>query len=208
MDRPRPSMSGMDVRMSFQDNDLLHRRTSNEATQDGGKKRNGSRWVDSSTRNDTGYEEGEEFEMLLDPANPDAEVAGFDDDDDKEGGSSLKKEVEDSPYEEVRAAVKNVDEDLPCNTVRAWTIGLTLVVFGASANTLFSLRSPSIGLGPLVAQIIAWPIGQAWERWMPVRHMRTFGLSWELNPGSVGKSASQSGQDQARVGCIFSLEDC
>lgn len=177
-------MSGMDVRMSFQDSDLLHRRTSDEATQDGGSNRqNGSHWVESSARNDTGYEEGEEFEMLLDPANPDAEVAGSDDDDDKEGGSSLKKEVEDSPYEEVRAAVKNFDEDMPCNTVRAWTIGLTLVVFGASANTLFSLRSPSIGLGPLVAQIIAWPIGQAWERWMPVRHMRTFGLGWELNPG-------------------------
>jgi len=175
-------MPGMDVRMSFQDDDLLRHRTSHEATQDSGRKQNGSHRVDSSARNDTGYEEGEEFEMLLDPANPDAEVVGPDDDD-KEGGSSSKKEAEDSPYEEVRAAVKNFDEDLPCNTVRAWTIGLTLVIFGASANTLFSLRSPSIGLGPLVAQIIAWPIGQAWEMWMPVRHMRTFGLSWELNPG-------------------------
>lgn len=69
------------------------------------------------------------------------------------------KEIEDSPYPEVRAAVRNYDEDVPCNTIRAWTIGLSLVFLGASMNTLFSLRAPSIGLGALVAQIIAWPIG-------------------------------------------------
>jgi hypothetical protein len=27
---------------------------------------------------------------------------------------------------------------------------------GASMNTLFSLRSPNISLGPLIAQVIAW----------------------------------------------------
>ena len=70
------------------------------------------------------------------------------------------KEEEDSPYPEVRAAVHNYDEDVPCNTVRAWTLGLTLVFIGASMNTLFSLRAPSIGLGALVAQIIAWPLGR------------------------------------------------
>jgi len=56
--------------------------------------------------------------------------------------------------------VHNYDEDVPCNTVRAWTLGLTLVFIGASMNTLFSLRAPSIGLGALVAQIIAWPLGR------------------------------------------------
>lgn len=122
--------------------------------------------------------------MLLDPANPNEDVTGPGDED-EEDGPSLKKEGDDSPYEEVRAAVKNFDEDMPCNTVRAWSIGLCLVVVGASANTLFSLRSPSISLGALVAQIIAWPIGQAWERWMPVRQMNTFGIRWELNPGLV-----------------------
>ena len=31
---------------------------------------------------------------------------------------------EDSPYPEVRAAVRNYDEDVPANTVRAWVIGM------------------------------------------------------------------------------------
>lgn len=58
-----------------------------------------------------------------------------------------------------------------------------LVVIGASMNTLFSLRSPSIGLGSLIAQIIAWPIGHGWAKVMPTRQFNTFGLRWSLNPG-------------------------
>lgn len=137
-------------------------------------------------------EEGSEYELLLDPNLPDEyepKLADFE----KETGSlddeaALKHddddaEVEDSPYPEVRAAVRNYDEDVPCNTVRAWTIGLTLVVVGASMNTLFSLRAPSIGLGALIAQIIAWPMGHGWAKVMPERKFRTFGLTWSLNPG-------------------------
>lgn len=108
-------------------------------------------------------------------------VAPFDDE------AAMKRaevlEEEDSPYPEVRAAVRNYDEDLPCNTIRAWTIGLTLVFVGASMNTLFSLRAPSIGLGALIAQIIAWPIGHGWARIMPTTTFRTFGYEWSLNPG-------------------------
>lgn len=65
---------------------------------------------------------------------------------------------EDSPYAEVRVAVHNYDIDVPCNTIRAWTIGLLMVCIGSSVNTLFSLRNPSIGLGTLLAQLIAWPV--------------------------------------------------
>ncbi|KAH8672106.1 small oligopeptide transporter-like protein [Tricladium varicosporioides] len=93
------------------------------------------------------------------------------------------KELEDSPYPEVRAAVRNYDEDVPCNTIRAWVIGLSLVFLGASMNTLFSLRAPSIGLGALVAQIIAWPLGHGWAKVMPRKQFNTFGLKWTLNPG-------------------------
>ena len=50
-------------------------------------------------------------------------------------------------------------------------------------NTLFSLRQPSISIGPLLAQIIAWPIGHGWAAVMPTRQFRTFGISWSLNPG-------------------------
>ncbi|KAL2201399.1 OPT oligopeptide transporter protein-domain-containing protein [Corynascus similis CBS 632.67] len=91
-----------------------------------------------------------------------------DDDDDHEG-----EEVEDSPYPEVRAAVHPYDDpSLPCNTVRAWTIGLALIFLGASMNTLFSLRSPNISLGALIAQVIAWPLGRGWARFVPDKDIR------------------------------------
>ncbi|KAI9641572.1 hypothetical protein NHQ30_010384 [Ciborinia camelliae] len=104
------------------------------------------------------------------------DISNFDDD------APTVNELEDSPYPEVRIAVKNYDEDVPANTIRAWTIGLLLVIVGASMNTLFSLRSPSIGLGALIAQIIAWPLGHGWARVMPKRQFNTFGLKWSLNP--------------------------
>jgi hypothetical protein len=151
-----------------------------------------SGWGESSVHNSEPDEEGEEYERLLDPNLPEdeendiklrdwtsPESSGLN------GDSDLKNSEipEDSPYPEVRAAVRNYDEDLPCNTVRAWTIGMTLVVVGASMNTLFSLRYPSIGLGALIAQIIAWPLGKAWEKTMPKKKFSWFGLRWSLNPG-------------------------
>ncbi|KAG6176909.1 hypothetical protein E4U10_000379 [Claviceps purpurea] len=141
------------------------------------------------SQDEQGSEHASEDEFLMDPMHSD------DEDDHNEGGSSIEMESgsrrstrkrrknEDSPYPEVRAAVRNYDEHLPCNTIRAWTIGLLLVVLGASMNTLFSLRQPSISIGPLVAQIIAWPMGHAWTRLMPNRTFKTFGLRWNLNPG-------------------------
>jgi OPT family small oligopeptide transporter len=92
-------------------------------------------------------------------------------------------EEENSPYEEVRAAVPNWDEQLPANTIRAWVIGLTLTIFGSGVNTLFSIRNPSIGLGSIVAQLIAFAAGKAWYRIMPDRQFKTFGFTWNLNPG-------------------------
>ncbi|KXX73898.1 Sexual differentiation process protein isp4 [Madurella mycetomatis] len=89
-------------------------------------------------------------------------------DDDDEGEGEDQQEIEDSPYPEVRAAVRPYDDyTLPCNTLRAWTIGLSLIFLGASMNTLFSLRAPSISLGALIAQVIAWPLGHGWARFVP-----------------------------------------
>ncbi len=157
-------------------------------------KRRFSMWGESAAnraRFDDEEEEGSEYELLLDPnlpevyendaIDPEGDVMpGFDD------KAILKRDgvpEEDSPYPEVRAAVRNYDEDLPCNTVRAWVLGMTMVVIGASMNTLFSLRQPSISLSALVAQIITWPMGHAWAKVMPTRRFNTFGLKWSLNPG-------------------------
>lgn len=145
-------------------------------------------WAASSgARNDD--DAGSEYEMLMDPNLPqeyetrrkssgesgdEAALLGDDADDEEE---------ENSPYPEVRAAVRNFDEDLPCNTVRAWTIGMLLVVVGASTNTLLSLRQPSISIGPLIAQVVAWPMGHGWSKFVSNREFNTFGITWTLNPG-------------------------
>jgi hypothetical protein len=79
-----------------------------------------------------------------------------------------------SPYPEVRAVVKNKDDrSLPAGTIRAWTIGLLFVVILSFINQLFSVRQPSIRLGAAVVQLLSFPLGRAWERWMPS----------EINPG-------------------------
>jgi len=135
---------------------------------------------------------GEEHELLLDlnlPAHQEeAHIShdGIDGESTSDGDSShprTDEETEDSPYPEVRAAARNFDEDLPCNTIRAWTIGLTLVALGAALNTLFSLRAPRIGLGSLMAQILAWLLGLGWEKVMPRLEFALLGRTWDLNPG-------------------------
>lgn len=153
-------------------------------------RRRAAQWGESGARNDVDDDQGSEYELLMDPHLAEEYETRQDrldrDDGDVDDEAALIKdeeEQEDSPYPEVRAAVRNHDEDLPCNTVRAWTIGLLLVVLGASMNTLFSLRQPSIGIGPLIAQIIAWPMGHGWAKWFPKKEFNTFGMRWSLNPG-------------------------
>ncbi|KAF5692507.1 putative isp4 [Fusarium denticulatum] len=142
----------------------------------------------TSARNDD--EAGSEYEMLMDPNLPqeyETRRKGSGESGDDEAallsGDADDEEEEDSPYPEVRAAVRNFDEDLPCNTVRAWTIGMMLVTSGAAMNTLFSLRQPSISIGPLIAQIVAWPMGHGWAKVVTDREFTTFGITWTLNPG-------------------------
>ncbi|KAL6828792.1 OPT oligopeptide transporter domain-containing protein [Trichoderma sp. SZMC 28015] len=95
-------------------------------------------------------------------------------------------EVEDSPYPQVRAVARNFDEEhLPYNTIRAWTIGLSLCVIGAALNTLFSLRSPRIDLGSLIVLFLGWVLGRTWETCMPIKRIQLSpsGLKLDLNPG-------------------------
>lgn len=47
---------------------------------------------------------------------------------------------EDSPYDEVRAAVRNTDGGEYANTVRAWILGLIFVTIGAGLNMFLSMR--------------------------------------------------------------------
>ncbi len=91
--------------------------------------------------------------------------------------------MDDSPYPEVRAAVRNYDEDMPANTVRAWVIGIIFATIGSALNMLFSMRSPSITITTYVAQLLSHPVGLFWARVMPDRQYKIFGLKFNLNPG-------------------------
>ncbi|CAG8252999.1 unnamed protein product [Penicillium olsonii] len=95
--------------------------------------------------------------------------------------------LDNSPYPEVRSAVSNVDEGGSVNTLRAWVIGLLFATIGSSLNMLFSMRQPYIVIPSYIAQVVAYPFGKAWERWMPAKRFRIFGYEFELNPGPFTK---------------------
>jgi len=83
----------------------------------------------------------------------------------------------------VRAAVRNYDEDLPANTLRAWIIGMVMTTAFSGMNILFSLRQPSIVITSYVAQLIAYPIGVGMAKILPNRQWNVAGLKFNLNPG-------------------------
>ncbi|KAF8193622.1 OPT-domain-containing protein [Mycena galopus ATCC 62051] len=88
-----------------------------------------------------------------------------------------------SPYPEVRAVVDTHDDvRLPVNTFRTWFIGTVFVVIGAFLNQFFSIRFPTIGVGPNVAQILAVPFAKLLE-FLPTTKYTTFGHTWSFNPG-------------------------
>lgn len=85
-----------------------------------------------------------------------------------------------SPYAEVRSVVSNRDDpEMACGTIRAWVIGLCFAGILGFINQFFSVRQPAIQLMANVAQLLSFPLGKAWERFMP--HATIFGLP--LNPG-------------------------
>lgn len=61
--------------------------------------------------------------------------------DDQEKAAELDKSfVQDSPYESVRAAVRNTDGEEVANTVRAWVLGMIFTTIGSGLNMFLSMR--------------------------------------------------------------------
>ncbi|GJN67455.1 small oligopeptide transporter, OPT family [Purpureocillium lilacinum] len=90
---------------------------------------------------------------------------------------------EDSPYPEVRSSIPPIDVDVPCNTIRSWTIGALLCTIVAGCNILLTLRRSPISIGSTVVQLIAYPLGTGWAKYMPAATFKVFGRTFELNPG-------------------------
>ncbi|KAJ5305625.1 uncharacterized protein N7443_005285 [Penicillium atrosanguineum] len=88
---------------------------------------------------------------------------------DREAEKILPYDADDSPFPEVRAVIQPVDDlSLPVSTARMWTIGLIFTIVGSGLNQFFSLRQPSVTISALVAQLLAFPLGCAWAKWMPL----------------------------------------
>ncbi|TVY20586.1 Sexual differentiation process protein isp4 [Lachnellula arida] len=91
--------------------------------------------------------------------------------------------AEDSPYEEVKAAVRAIDGDEVANTVRAWILGMIFVTICSGLNMFLSMRSPAISFPPVVVLLLVYPVGCIWAKIVPMRVFRTFGLRWTFNTG-------------------------
>lgn len=88
-----------------------------------------------------------------------------------------------SPVPEVRANVPNVDDkSVPVNTLRAWLIGILFTILGSGINQFFSMRYPGVTISSLVSQLVAYPVGCAVARLLPVTTVRLFGRDIIINP--------------------------
>ncbi|TCD71650.1 hypothetical protein EIP91_007397 [Steccherinum ochraceum] len=131
---------------------------------------------DSQSAGSSSLHEKEDQEKGIDTGEI-LEVAEFDDPNIDKDAVLLE---DDSPYPEVRSAVANTDDpSMPVSTIRVWVIGLIWAMIIPGMNQFFFFRFPSVTVGAIVAQLISFPVGRAWARFMP--NVKIFGLA--LNPG-------------------------
>ncbi|KIO29153.1 hypothetical protein M407DRAFT_70976, partial [Tulasnella calospora MUT 4182] len=78
---------------------------------------------------------------------------------------------DDSVYPEVRASVSNVDDtEMPVMTIRAWVIGITLVVVTTGMNVFLYFRWPAPVLAPAIVMLISFPLGKLAALVLPIRY--------------------------------------
>ncbi|KAI1415510.1 small oligopeptide transporter [Hypoxylon sp. FL1857] len=74
-----------------------------------------------------------------------------------------------SPFPAVRAVVPETDDPaMPVNTFRAWFLGIVFVFLGAGVNAFFALRYPGVHIVSLVAELLAFPLGVAIAKILPI----------------------------------------
>lgn len=93
-----------------------------------------------------------------------------------------------SPYAEVRAVVDNHDDpSMPASTLRAWAIGIFFACCISFINSFFDVRQPSIYVGTVVPQLLAYPLGTFLAKVLPDKGFTLFGVYHSLNPGPFNK---------------------
>ncbi|KAG4427416.1 hypothetical protein IFR05_017102 [Cadophora sp. M221] len=93
-------------------------------------------------------------------------------------------DADESPFAEVRAVAPGTDDpETPVNTLRMWLLGFLFTILGSGINQFFALRYPSVHIVSLVAQLIAYPLGVALAKTLPLYTVNLGPLGkWCINP--------------------------
>ncbi|KAJ6490473.1 OPT oligopeptide transporter [Mycena vulgaris] len=88
---------------------------------------------------------------------------------------------DESPFPEVQACVSTDDDpSLEVNTFRMWALTTIFVIVFSGVNMFFSC--PNLSLTYVVAQLLVFPIGRAWER-LPTWRVGFGSFTFRINPG-------------------------
>ncbi|KAK9364971.1 OPT oligopeptide transporter protein-domain-containing protein [Lipomyces kononenkoae] len=88
-----------------------------------------------------------------------------------------------SPYPEVRAVCDPFDDpEMPCETFRAYLLGLLWVVIGSFVNQLFYFRQPPLNLRAAAIQLLLYPSGKFLQT-LPDWQFTIKGYRFRFNPG-------------------------
>ncbi|KAK9467165.1 OPT oligopeptide transporter protein-domain-containing protein [Lipomyces arxii] len=89
-----------------------------------------------------------------------------------------------SPYPEVRAVCDPTDDPtMPCETIRAYFLGVIWVAIGAFVNEVFDERQPTLVLEATVLQLLLYPCGKLLQYTVPDWGFNFRGVRHTLNPG-------------------------
>ncbi|KAK8430960.1 OPT family small oligopeptide transporter [Phyllosticta citricarpa] len=92
------------------------------------------------------------------------DIEGSEDHQELRGKSSEESPPDDSPYAQVRASVRPIDDtSLSINTPRMWTLSMLFSFLGSATNLFFSLRYPSVSITPVIALLLVHPLGLLWD---------------------------------------------
>jgi hypothetical protein len=90
-----------------------------------------------------------------------------------------------SKFLEVQSGVDSGDDDveMPAETFRAYTLGLSLTLLAASISNITDLRQQPLWVDPGIVQLVAMPLGRWWAKYIPDKTVSLGKWSFKLNPG-------------------------
>lgn len=109
--------------------------------------------------------------------------------------SSINTDALEITGEDINAILLPEDVNAPTSTLRMWILAFCLSALIAGVDSFFSMRFPTVSIGAIVAQVIAYPIGNLWHFFVPLKNVPLpFSLGFNLNPGRF---------NQKEHACVF-----